>query len=522
MKSKKVTVSDTNDSPPKRSPIFEFPPLPKWETRYYFAYILIGAVIVYPKIYTGSRDYKWDNDQARYIDSELPWFGVRRKDVTESEWRWWTPYARQIVPWLIGHSLIFNVSEKIFNQKTWSGLMLIFWVTACVYIYNAALVLTTIVFGTTVYTTMRYTKDKRLIWLVSMVLLYLCLRDDMEYLPEAINIYITIGFLSYKMLQYISFCLEECEKGRPENAQYFDGLYNMFWYSFYLPYLNNLIVIYRKFPNQIDQRRMARDWRHIIFFALRISFWFVFVEFSLHFLYFNAIITDVKYMYSTTEDEMLIMGYAAGLFFHLKYVIVFGVPAIFAKIDNMQPPKGPICISRVPLYAKVWRNFDRGLYEFFKEYIFLPICRPSFSIPRKFVGVLISYGFVLVWHGLEHQYFVWIILNIVELFIEIGAKSVYLIPSVRRWREDHLSDEMFRRIIALLTCCPWAIGAYANFYFLSDSEVGYVWVDRIFWGETVTFQYPFPLLVVSGYHLVNVCIDVDRWVTARENKKKLE
>ena len=55
-----------------------------------------------------------------------------------------------------------------------------------------------------------------------------------------------------------------------------------------------------------------------------------------------------------------------GAFFHLKYVVIFGLPAIFALIDGMEPPDGPICISRVSLYSKIWRGFDRGLYAFFK------------------------------------------------------------------------------------------------------------------------------------------------------------
>lgn len=83
----------------------------------------------------------------------------------------------------------------------------------------------------------------------------------------------------------------------------------------------------------------------------------------------------------------------------MKYVVIFGFPSIFAHLDNMQPFDGPICIARVTLYSKMWRYFDRGLYSFFKTYIFVPICAPSFSIGRRIIGVLISFAFVLLWHG---------------------------------------------------------------------------------------------------------------------------
>lgn len=59
----------------------------------------------------------------------------------------------------------------------------------------------------------------------------------------------------------------------------------------------------------------------------------------------------------------------AGQFFHIKYVIIFGVPRLFATIDGMRPPGPPICISRVSKYSQMWRYFDHGLYEFLKNQV---------------------------------------------------------------------------------------------------------------------------------------------------------
>ncbi|EFO13009.1 hhat protein, partial [Loa loa] len=90
------------------------------------------------------------------------------------------------------------------------------------------------------------------------------------------------------------------------------------------------------------------------------------------------------------------------IFFHLRYVVIFGLPRIFALADNMEPADGPICINRLTLYSKAWRYFDPGLYSFFKTYIFIPICAPTFSLKRKIFGVILSYGFVLLWHGIHY------------------------------------------------------------------------------------------------------------------------
>lgn len=204
----------------------------------------------------------------------------------------------------------------------------------------------------------------------------------------------------------------------------------------------------------------------------------------------------------------------------MKYVVIFGLPAIFARIDNMQPLDGPICLIRVALYSKIWRNFDRGLYAFFKEYIFVPICRPTFSLPRKFFGVIISYLFVLLWHGFHHHNVVWIVLNVLELFIEYGAKGIYSIDAVKSARERYLSDCAFRRILAWLQIVPFVFGLYSNFYFLSGSRIGWAFVDRIFWGETVTLQWPFFLLITIGYFYCHVVMEVERLKQIKEKAKE--
>ncbi|ETN69724.1 MBOAT family protein [Necator americanus] len=199
-----------------------------------------------------------------------------------------------------------------------------------------------------------------------------------------------------------------------------------------------------------------------------------------------------------------------GIFFHMKYVVIFGVPSIFAKLDNMEPQPGPICISRVMLFSKVWREFDRGLYQFFKTYIFVPICEPTFSLPRKVTGVLVSYSFVLLWHGFYHHNIVWIVLNIISLILEMSAKSLYAIDGFRIWREKTISDVNFRRIMGPLYIVPFAFGLYSNIYFLGGSDTGALFVRRFWDEETVPLRWPFFLLIFLGYINSQLCMEVER------------
>ncbi|KAK6050934.1 hypothetical protein COOONC_11561, partial [Cooperia oncophora] len=215
----------------------------------------------------------------------------------------------------------------------------------------------------------------------------------------------------------------------------------------------------------------------------------------------------------------------SGVFFHLKYVIIFGLPSVFAQLDKMDPKPGPICISRVMLFSKIWREFDRGLYQFFKNYIFVPICAPTFSLRRKIFGVLVSYSFVLLWHGFYHHNIVWIILNILALMLEMGSKSLYTSESFRQMREKTISDVNFRRLLAACQVLPFAFGLYSNMYFLGGSEVGGLFKKQILDGETFPLRWRGAFFLTLGYFMAQCSIEVDRRRDLRRKeemeKKKL-
>lgn len=62
--------------------------------------------------------------------------------------------------------------------------------------------------------------------------------------------------------------------------------------------------------------------------------------------------------------ELAGLGIAMGHFFHLKYIVFYGLPCAWASAEGLTTPNLPCCVSRVHLYSYMWRHFDRGLYEF--------------------------------------------------------------------------------------------------------------------------------------------------------------
>lgn len=49
------------------------------------------------------------------------------------------------------------------------------------------------------------------------------------------------------------------------------------------------------------------------------------------------------------------IGYQVGQFFMVKYVAMFGIPANFAKFDQLKPPYTPRCGGWIYKYSDMWR-----------------------------------------------------------------------------------------------------------------------------------------------------------------------
>lgn len=529
-KSVPIPTSTIESGRPYRKPLFTYPALPRLELAFYFS-VVIGCIIyAYTRIYQASRVYNWEANRgmwSEFEDHEWPFgLGTYRKDVSNDEWKNWAKYIRYALPWFIGHFIILNVSEKLFSRfctihnPLWGITLLVYWLLAHCVIFGWLITLVCVGQGFILYLVASKIRSRAILWIFAVILLYPSMNNPIIVPPGATE-YLPITLMSYKVLHYLSYTLDMLGDDSKTKPKY--TFLEMMQFAFYLPYTISLIIISKDCRRQWAERDQRKvEWASTLFFGLRMLFWYCVAEMALYFFYFEALMSDPYELGRLRKDTLVNVGMAVGQFFHLKYVVIFGVPAFFAKLDRMQPPAGPICTTRLTLYSKIWRYFDRGLYAWFKEYIYLPLCRPTFSIWRKLSAIFVTYSFVLLWHGWSHDYMVWVILSVCEIFLEQIARAVYSIPSVKVWREKRISDTNFRRIIAWLQVVTFAFGLYSNFYFLGSSEAGWVFADRIFWQETVTVRWPFILLICLGYCMSHMCIEVERWEGQKAEKERLE
>uniref|UniRef100_A0A915D108 Uncharacterized protein n=1 Tax=Ditylenchus dipsaci TaxID=166011 RepID=A0A915D108_9BILA len=146
-----------------------------------------------------------------------------------------------------------------------------------------------------------------------------------------------------------------------------------------------------------------------VFMATTVEYW---APFSNHLNgYFGS---HYKVLKSFSYYQKLFAAKVVGQLFHVKYVLMFGVPRFFAILDGMSPPGAPICPGRVSRFSQLWRYFDQGLHKFLKQQIFMPLIRLfeildiQSNVFARLTAIFTVFLFVLAWHGLDSSsYLCW-------------------------------------------------------------------------------------------------------------------
>lgn len=163
----------------------------------------------------------------------------------------------------------------------------------------------------------------------------------------------------WTVLRCISYNIDEEDKS---------NIVDSLAYCLYLPLFfcgpfirfNSVSTIYKKNSTVSRTKRLCRLFLQLC----RFSFWLFFTEICLHFIYVNATIFHRDFVKNLDHLSLYGYGYTMGQFFHLKYVVMYGISTTLAEFENVKVPKTPRCIGRVHLYSNMWRYFDPGLYTF--------------------------------------------------------------------------------------------------------------------------------------------------------------
>uniref|UniRef100_A0A915KPS3 Protein-cysteine N-palmitoyltransferase Rasp n=1 Tax=Romanomermis culicivorax TaxID=13658 RepID=A0A915KPS3_ROMCU len=394
--------------------------LPTWEIVISFVVWISNIVYAFYNVYYASLIFK---NRLYGGDFEPGWsiLGHIRKDSTDIEWKHFTNRLYKLVFCFVIHSASYKGLDYASPSETAKIVVSVVDLGLLVVIHGYYAIFIQVIHGLVVYLIcIKLIRREIATWLFAGLVFY-CLSahwygkygtNDFEYYDFQV-------LLSYKLLQFVSFASYTCKNGDQTFLAFFH-------YCCYFPYSTVLIVNYKDYKEQIENRlKSPINYRKCIFLALRLIFWVSFLDFLLHFFYVHSLMPSAEILRKVNLPTLCSIGYITGQIFHMKYVCIFGLNSLFAFLDGMQPPWPPICISRVAFYANMWRYFDRGLYSFLLNHIFIPLSnkfRGNLEFLRQFSAAAICFSFIWLWHGAESNLFCWSIMNFVQIILEKFGK----------------------------------------------------------------------------------------------------
>ncbi|XP_021353486.1 protein-cysteine N-palmitoyltransferase HHAT-like [Mizuhopecten yessoensis] len=361
--------------------------LPIWELSFYLVVHISVVIYICACVYWASIEH---DGLLNMFDFEEGWKILGRdKDISNYEWHFFYQYFLRVTPWYVGHMALARICDWNFVHKALN------------------------------------THD-----------------------VDGYKIYLLMFTLALLQLRYTSFCLEKVKRSNTDDSHkdinekeeeshltlgY--GPIDMLFYVFYFPlFFTGPIMPYTVFSSQICQQRKPWTWTRVTSLCTdlcRILFWAFVNEICLHYFYFNALQHNSTIMQEINLWTMAGIGYCSGQFFMTKYTVMFGLPSIVAKTDDLEPPKGPKCISYIYLYSDMWKYFDRGMYDFMKRYIYVPLGGSRSGMVRQFTGSVLCFTFVYYWHGSEYYAFLWTVFNFIGITLEALGGMLVQLPKIK-------------------------------------------------------------------------------------------
>ncbi|GFO08052.1 protein-cysteine n-palmitoyltransferase hhat-like [Plakobranchus ocellatus] len=258
-------------------------------------------------------------------------------------------------------------------------------------------------------------------------------------------------------------------------------------YLFYLPsFIYGPLIMFEDFRLQIKASFAAaepsptflpKNCINILKHLMRLVFWMLFMEFSLHYLYFNAI----AYNSALKKLSFCAVGgivHLLGQFFTIKYVVFYGFGGQLGRFDGINPYPEPRCINVLSCYIDVWKNFDTGLHKFLKTYLYIPVGGSRHGLIRQIASLAVSFLFIFLWHGGTGRLFIWSFGNFLVCSIEQLGRTAERSPIGQRL-VSVISPAMQLRMKCLLLAFSYITYSLQAFFFFFHGYEARIMCQRL-------------------------------------------
>ncbi|ELW58277.1 Protein-cysteine N-palmitoyltransferase HHAT-like protein [Tupaia chinensis] len=265
------------------------------------------------------------------------------------------------------------------------------------------------------------------------------------------------GGCGFTVLRCTSFALESC--ARPDRRY---SLADLLKYNFYLPFFFfGPIMTFDRFHAQVSQVEPVRPegelWRIQAQAGLSVVA-IMAVDVFFHFFYILTIPSDLKFASRLPDSALAGLAYSNLVYDWVKAAVLFGVVNTVARLDHLDPPQAPKCITALYVFAET--HFDRGINDWLCKYVYDHIGGEHSAVVPELVATVATFAITTLWLGPCDIVYLWSLLNCFGLNFELWVQKLAEWGPFARI-EASLSEQMSRRVRALFGAMNfWAIIMY--------------------------------------------------------------
>ncbi|RLW11352.1 hypothetical protein DV515_00001270 [Chloebia gouldiae] len=436
--------------------------LPSYELGFYALVVTCAVLYSGSGIFEASRD---SMNRKAFRDGIKPgwhYFG-RKMDVADFEWvMWFTSFRNIIIFALSGHVLFGKICSMTVPQHR-AVMYMIYGVLAvlgsmglvylmiilshCLLLYSVALA-----------------KQKWLCYVAGLC----CLASfKVEPFGSWQSGFVTGAFDLQDVLFYggCTFTIMRCMSFALESSQKEEGIYSIFdllKYNFYLPFFFfGPVMTFDQFHAQVSTRELRRkddEMKSIRVNALLHVGAIVAVDIFFHFFYILTLPSDLKFVNRLSDWSLAGLAYSNLVYDWVKAAVMFGVINTIARLDHLDPPQPPKCITMLYIFAET--HFDRGINDWLCKYVYDHIGENHDNILKELVASITTFAITTLWLGPCQVVYIWSLVNCFGLNFELWVQKFFQLGPFAKL-EARLSGAMSRRIRAAFGAVNfWAIVLY--------------------------------------------------------------
>ncbi|KAF6026129.1 HHAT [Bugula neritina] len=435
------------------------------------------------------------------------WFG-RKMDDSDYEWRYWADYYTSNILFYLGHmlmGLIFN----LYLEKGRIYTNIVYSLASLTYLLGLKQLTFLICNVCVVYLCVLLTRRKAVVWAASLLLLALLnMQGTSSFIvslcypdPTGTRYMAFVYAMSICNLRLISLGVDVIDMFNKSN--HIESFYRVISYALYFPtFFSGPFISYRSYISCVSVKQEPVDWSKVKWFlseSLLLISWWILMEILLHYFYSTALQQEEYFLISADNMTVFALCFVQAALFNLKYLVLYGVPTLFAQFDGIHMPPRPCCLLTQHKASTIWRTFDVGLYNFIMQYIYIPLGGSKLGLSQQVLTMFLCFIFIGFWHGAAANIFIWVLINFLAIFLENVHRE--LLHS-KYWKHvlSHFGSGVASRLEAILLTPVGILSLWSMFVFLGGKNVGYNLYKKLL--RNAHLEMRITLIVLAYCHMV--------------------